>query len=52
VSIRIVAVDPDGALLEQVGREHLESRWRASFYGLLEGYTLMSAQSPDSGERA
>jgi hypothetical protein len=36
--LRIVAADRDGAIVEQVGREHLESRWGISYRDLLTGY--------------
>jgi hypothetical protein len=37
-SLRIVSADKDGAIVEQVGREHLESRWGISYTDLLKGY--------------
>lgn len=37
-SLRIVAADKDGAIVEQVGREDIESRWGISYRDLLSGY--------------
>ncbi len=36
--VRIVSAEKDGAIVEQVGREHLESRWGISYVDLLSTY--------------